>query len=784
MTARPIIIARHFSAASRAAGGALLPEDGACAPLADVAVARGWLAQGDRATLIEELQAACARKLIACEDAPARPVAATLEQALAADTADSRQIVVALAADERAERPALARQVDVIAARAALAGQVPPAIQLPVEHLDASALASRRVQREMARVAASFGQRHLIDALEGVMDSCDRSRVLGFDPLHHAPLARAVSDARKLGVPDAAIAAAIALAQEGEETLGALTSLLRHEDDSDDLPLPALVLDMPDSFVEASLTGHAFEQRDGRGNAAQASAAAEMSRAVDALWFGAGAQFYFRDRASVAAPLAAAAGACDALPVAAGAYGLPAHVSVVQGAINLLPFVRASGIDVAGLVAASRLIALSLATRCNDGDAVAVSLTNMAAAVMSAGMPYDSTAGRTLAAALAALVTATLAETAGHLAASTGTPGHAAGRDGFAKQLQAMRQRFAGAAFGSADMGRGGQAVSAVALHDAALKVAVLAALDSAADVVRRAGVAVLPVTMVATPPSLNAALNVRTPDIMAEPRLIDVAPEGDMPDEGYDEGDENDAVAALYRRALNPCVVSALTRLGYSAQQIDDIHFYVVGHGSLLDAPHINHASLKAAGCDARAIMRIERALMLAGDISHAVNVHVLGRDWCCEVLGIDEDALDGVDLIAALGFDADEAEAASFYACGAQTMAGAPHLDPAHLAVFDTDGGRAPVSAEARLMMQAALEPFLTGAVVQTVTCDPHISRDDLAALILAGWEAGVKNLALYRPGSGLDAPVALAVPDVQDIEIKEINEKSTRRGALTGS
>ena len=782
MTSRPMIIVRHFSAASRAAGGALLPEDAACAPLADVAIERGWLSVTDRATLIEELQAACARKLIACEEVSPRAVAATLDYALRHDSADVRQVVVALPADERTERPALSRMIDVIAARAALAAEAPPVVQLPIEHLDASTLASRRLQREMARVAASFGQRHLMEALEVVMDSCDRSRILGFDPLHHAPLARSVSAARAIGVPDAAISAAIALAQEGEETLSALTALLRPDDDSDEAALPALVLDMPDSFVEASLTGHAFEQRDGRGNAAQVSAAAELSRAVDALWFGAGAQFYFRDRAAVALPLAAAAGASDVMPVAAGAHGLPAHVKVVQGAINLLPFVRASGVDVAGLIAATRLVSLSLGTRSAVDGAAALSLTNMAAAVMSAGLPYDSTAGRTLAAALAALVTATMAETMGHLAASTGMPGHAAGRDGFAKQLQAMRQRFSGAAFGGADMGRGGQAVSAVALHDAALKVAVLAALDGAADVVRRSGVAILPITMVATPPALNVAMNIRTPDIMAEPRLVDVAPEGDMPD----DGDDSDIVAALYHRALNPCVVSALARLGYSAQQIDDIHFYVVGHGSLLDAPHINHASLKAAGCDAGAVMRIERALMLAGDISHAINVHVLGRQWCIDALGLDEDAVDSgdVDLIRAFGFDTDEAEAASFYACGAQTMAGAPHVDGAHLAVFDTDAGVSPVSAEARLMMQAALEPFLTGAVVQTVTCDPHISRDDLAALILAGWEAGVKNLALYRPGSGLDAPVALAVPDIQDIEIKEKIEKSANKRALTGS
>lgn len=777
MGASPVIIARYFSAASRATGGALLPEDAACTAVADAAIARGWLAAADRLTLADELQAARARRLIACEDAPARAIAATLGQALAGEGSSARQVVVALADDDRPERPALACQLDALAARAALEGRMPPMVQVPVEHLEAPRLAARRLQREMTDVAARFGRHHLLAALEDVMECCDRSRVLGFDPAHHAPLARAVVQARALGAPDAAIAAAIALAQEGEESMAALTQLLRRHDDDDAAPLPALILDMPDSFVEAALTGHTFAQRDGRGNAAQVSAATQLSQFVDALWFGAGAQFYFRDHAVQAAPLAATCGT-GAQPVAAGAYGLPAEVAVVNGALNVLPFMRASGIDVAGLVAATRLLGLALATRAQEDGAVAVSLTNIAATVMSAGLPYDSTAGRTLAAAVAALVTATLAETMAHLAAAAGVPGRAGGRDGFAAQVLGMRQKFSGAAFGTAEMGRGAQAVSAVALHDAALKVAVLAALDSAADAVRRHGVALLPVTMVATPPALNVALGARTPDLMAEPRLVDVALEGDM----RDDGDEEDVLSALYSRALNPCVVSALQRLGYSAPQIDDICFYVVGHGSLLDAPHINHASLAAAGCDAAAIVRIERALLLAGDIRHALNVHVLGRAWCCETLGLDADALDGTDLISALGFDAEEAEAAGFYACGAQTMAGAPHLDPSHLAVFDTDDGRAPVSAEARLMMQAAVEPFLTGAVVQTVTCDPYISRDDLAALILAGWEAGVKNLALYRAGSGLDAPVALAVPSDQDIEIKSKKEIPVRGGTLT--
>ncbi len=779
MSVRPAIISRHFSAAIRSSSGALLPEDPLWGGLADVALARGWFGPADRAAVIDEWQAARQQRLFALDDAPPVTVACSMADALSADAAHVRHAVAARPDDTTGttwRQPSVLKQTEVIAARAALVNVAPPVVQVPVEHLDSSALLTRRLAREMTRVAATFGQRHLVDVLEGIMDSCDRGRVLGFDPRHHAPLARAVAHARALGVPDAAIASAIALAQDGEEGLEMLDRLLADEDDTP--ALPALVLDMPDSFVEASLTGHAIEQFDGRGRAAQVSAAAELSRAVDAVWFGAGARFYFRDRNRADQPLAQAAGASDALPVAAGAYGLPAHARVVTGALNLLPFVRASGLDVAGLVAAARLVAVALAARCDTSDgAIAVSLTNVAAAVMAAGLGYDSTAGRTYAAAVTALVTATVSDTVAHLAAATGTPGHAAGREGFARQLAAMRQKLAGTAFGGGDVGRGAQAVSAIALQDAALKVAVLAALDSAMDVVRRCGVAVLPVTMVATPAALDAALGVRTPDIMPEQRLVDVS--ADAP---VDE-DDDDALVP-YRRAVNPCVVTALARLGYSAQQIDDILFYVVGHGSLLDAPHINHDSLRAAGCDDGAIMRIERALMLAGDITHAVNVHVLGRTWCAEVLGLDEDALDadGFDVLTALGFDSDEAEAAGFYACGAQSMAGAPHLDAIHVQVFDTDNGLTPVSAEARLMMQAALEPFLTGAVVQTVTCDPHITRDDLAALILAGWEAGVKNLALYRPGSGLDAPVVLAVPDIQDIEVKEKNFKSARVAALT--
>src|SRR5581483_2340264 len=51
------------------------------------------------------------------------------------------------------------------------------------------------------------------------------------------------------------------------------------------------------------------------------------------------------------------------------------------------------------------------------------------------------------------------------------------------------------------------------------------------------------------------------------------------------------------YFKIINGSIPPALEKLGYSAEQIDEIIRYCRGAGSLESAPHINHETLKAKG-------------------------------------------------------------------------------------------------------------------------------------------------------------------------------------------
>ena len=84
------------------------------------------------------------------------------------------------------------------------------------------------------------------------------------------------------------------------------------------------------------------------------------------------------------------------------------------------------------------------------------------------------------------------------------------------------------------------------------------------------------------------------------------------------------------YFKIINRAVPEALRVLGYSEAQIAEIEAYAVGHGTLGQAPGINHTTLKQKGFTPEAIEKIEKALPTAFDIKFAFNKWTLGEDFC----------------------------------------------------------------------------------------------------------------------------------------------------------
>ncbi len=185
------------------------------------------------------------------------------------------------------------------------------------------------------------------------------------------------------------------------------------------------------------------------------------------------------------------------------------------------------------------------------------------------------------------------------------------------------------------------------------------------------------------------------------------------------------------------------------------------MGHGSLAQAPAINHGSLKAKGFDAEAIAKAEAAVKTAFDIKFAFNRWTFGDDFLTKSLGVSAAQLADpkFDLLSHLGFSKADVEAANVHVCGAMTLEGAPYLKAEHLPVFDCASpcgriGKRFLSVESHIRMMAAAQPFISGAISKTINMPNEATVEDCLSSYLLSWRLALKANALYRDGSKLSS------------------------------
>jgi ribonucleoside-diphosphate reductase alpha chain len=219
------------------------------------------------------------------------------------------------------------------------------------------------------------------------------------------------------------------------------------------------------------------------------------------------------------------------------------------------------------------------------------------------------------------------------------------------------------------------------------------------------------------------------------------------------------------YFKIVNQSVDTALHRLGYAQEQIDAIEAYAKGTGTLIEAPHINRATLKAKGFDDDAIARIESALPGAFELPFVFNKFVLGEEFCKNKLGLTDGQLNDWNfslLRDGLGFTTQQIEEASAHICGRMTLEGAPYLKDEHLPVFDCATpcgkyGTRYIRPLAHIEMMAAAQPFVSGAISKTINLPQTATIDDVKEAYRYSWERMIKAVALYRDGSKLSQPLA---------------------------
>jgi ribonucleoside-diphosphate reductase alpha chain len=228
------------------------------------------------------------------------------------------------------------------------------------------------------------------------------------------------------------------------------------------------------------------------------------------------------------------------------------------------------------------------------------------------------------------------------------------------------------------------------------------------------------------------------------------------------------------YFKIINQSLPAALSTLGYTDEQAQDIVRYCVGAQTLKDAPFINHESLRLKGFDDAALARLEGSLAQAFEIQFVFNKFTFGEAFCLEKLRFTQAQLNetNFNMLKALGFTQEEIAAANDFCCGTMTVEGAPHLKAEHLPVFDCANrcgriGQRSIAVDAHIRMMAAAQPFVSGAISKTINMPADATVEDVKAAYLLAWKSMVKAVALYRDGSKLSQPLSASTDSGKTVE-----------------
>ena len=232
--------------------------------------------------------------------------------------------------------------------------------------------------------------------------------------------------------------------------------------------------------------------------------------------------------------------------------------------------------------------------------------------------------------------------------------------------------------------------------------------------------------------------------------------------------------------RIINRGVPAALTRLGYSKVEVQEIVDHVMGTGSLERCESVSLQRLLEMGFSDAEFSKIEGAIESVFDIRMLFAPTVLGEDFSMGTLNIDAEECDNpfFDTLGHLGFSGMEIEEAQMHVFGHLSIEDAPHLKAEHLPVFDcaTPGGKNGtrcIDWEAHVMMMAAAQPFISGAISKTINMPSDVSIEDVQAAYDLSHSTMNKACAVYRDGSKLSQPLMNNLVDMAGAEEEEEEE-----------
>ncbi|MDW7977621.1 MAG: adenosylcobalamin-dependent ribonucleoside-diphosphate reductase [Candidatus Caldarchaeum sp.] len=372
---------------------------------------------------------------------------------------------------------------------------------------------------------------------------------------------------------------------------------------------------------------------------------------------------------------------------------------------------------------------------------------NLGGLLMRMGLPYDSDRGRSVASALTALMTAEVYATSAEIAAVKGPfAEYEKNKRHVLRVLNNHRRAIYGAKPEEYDGLEIKPFLPPLELCERYILEAARESWDRAVAMCDKYGVRNAQATLIAPTGTIGLLMDCDTLGIEPDFSVVKL----------------KKLVGGGYFKLVNRSLEPALRKLGYSAKQIQEIIQYIAGTNTLYGPQPVNPHSLKARGLSEADIQRVEQLLPSAISLRDVFNPSVLGEETMRR-LGVSPSLYKdhSFNLLKHIGFSEEEIQVSEEVVCGAMTVEGAPHLKQEHYPVFDCAvpsgrKGRRFIHYKAHLLMMAAVQPFLSGAISKTVNMPSESSVEDVASVYMDAWRMGLKCIAIYRDGSKLSQPL----------------------------
>jgi len=426
--------------------------------------------------------------------------------------------------------------------------------------------------------------------------------------------------------------------------------------------------------------------------------------------------------------------------------------------INLSKFLNDEGhFDIEGYRQAIRLLMTAMdilvdyasyptqaiAKRSHNFRPLGLGYANLGTLLMQLGIPYDSDEGRTICAALTAILCGHAYATSSEIAASKGPFA------GFQRNRQPMLRvmgKHRDAAYRINELGGPGMTDEEPTGCPPELIQAAREDWDLACKLGEMYGYRNAQATVLAPTGTIGLLMDCDTTGIEPDFALVKF----------------KKLAGGGYFKIVNQSVPNALRRLGYTEVQVTDIVSYVTGTNTFTGAPHCGRKALLENGLSEREIDKVEAALRGVFDVGFALAPWVIGTE-AYERLGIAPEVYNkpGFHLLRYWGHSDKEINEINDVVIGRMTVEGAPHLRAEHLPVFDCANrcgklGERFLEPMAHVHMMSAAQPFLSGAISKTVNLPAESAIDDVEEIYKEGWRLGLKAIALYRDGSKSSQPL----------------------------